>query len=103
MESNVKNILLVEDDFALMDVVKLKLKHAGFAVTTSRTVEEAIEILNKHKIALIWTDHYLLGKQNGLDLIAQVRNNPEWKDTPVVAVSQTSTDETLLKYRELGV
>ena len=103
MDNNIKTVLLVEDDFALMDVVKLKLKHAGFAVLTSRTVEESIEILNKNKIDLIWTDHYLLGKQNGLDLVSQVRNNPEWKNTPVVVVSQTSTDETQLKYQKLEI
>lgn len=103
MENNVKTILFTEDDFALIDVVKLKLKHAGFNVLSSRTVEESLEILNKQKVDLVWTDHYLLGKQNGLDFVTQIKNNPALKDTPVIVVSQTSTDDTVLKYKQLGV
>jgi CheY-like chemotaxis protein len=98
-----KTILVVEDDSSLQSVVVLRLKNAGFTVLTAKTVEEGITQLQNNHIDLIWSDHYLLGKLNGIDLVTQVKNTPAWKDIPVIIVSQTSTDESLSKYNQLGV
>ena len=59
-----KNIILViEDELPLICIIKKNLEINNFKILTARTVEEAIESLQKNKhIAAVWLDHYLIGK-----------------------------------------
>ena len=45
--SNDKSILVIEDERPLADAIKAKLEQNGFAVTTARTVEQALNYLEE--------------------------------------------------------
>jgi len=93
--SEAKNILVVEDEKPLLEVIKIKMEKCGCSVVTARSVEQAIEYLKDGmKVDIIWLDHYLLGKENGMDLVAKLKaEGSEWKDIPIFVVSNTASDD----------
>ena len=52
---------------------------------------------------MVWLDHYLLGKENGLDFVIKLKNTEEWKRIPIFVVSNTATSDKIESYLKLGV
>lgn len=102
---NKKVILVVEDEKPLADVVKKKLEICGFAVVTARNVRQALGYLEDlEKIDLVWLDHYLLGDENGLDLVVKMKTDKsKWKNIHIFVVSNTATPDKVASYLDLGV
>src|SRR5574343_495044 len=104
MDTDKHTILVLEDEIPLQDAIKAKLEISGFAVVTCRTVEQALGYLKDiEKVAVIWLDHYLLGQKDGLDFVAEVKNNEVWKHIPIFVVSNTASQEKVGTYLSLGV
>ena len=99
-----KTILVVEDERPLLEVIKIKLEKMGFAVVTARSVEEATKQLSEvESVSAIWLDHYLLGKENGLDCVALCKDDDATRDVPIFVVSNTVTEDKVQAYLKLGV
>lgn len=100
-----KAILVLEDERPLLEAIKTKLESNSFDVVTARTAEQAIGYLKDGvKIDAIWLDHYLLGKENGLDFVAQLKqDNSEWRKIPIFIVSNTASPDKVQSYLRLGV
>lgn len=100
-----RNILVVEDEKPLQDVIRAKIEKCGCSVVTARTVEQALSYLEEGMdIDVIWLDHYLLGKENGLDLVAKLKaEGSRWKNIPVFVVSNTASEDKIKCYLGLGV
>jgi len=99
-----KTILVVEDEKPLLEAIHIKLEKSGFSVVTARTAEQAYNLLEDSvKIDIIWLDHYLLGKENGLDLVVKIKNNEKYKTIPIFIVSNTASANKVKSYINLGV
>lgn len=98
-------ILVVEDERPLAEAIKKKLEKCDFEVVTARTVEQAMSYFDEQvKINGIWLDHYLLGKENGLDLVTKIKSEEsEWKTIPIFVVSNTASPDKVQAYLKLGV
>ena len=105
MTTTLKVILIVEDEKPLLEAARLSLTKNGFDVITARTVAEAKGHLDSaDHIDAVWLDHYLLGKENGLDFIAWCREkeNNTCRHVPIFVVSNTATPEKVATYMSLG-
>lgn len=99
-----KTILVVEDEKPLLGAISVKLEKEGFQVVTARTAEQAYNLLEDSvKIDAIWLDHYLLGKENGLDLVIKIKNDEKYKAIPIFIVSNTASADKIKSYINLGV
>lgn len=97
-------ILLVEDERPLIDAIKSKLELNGFDSVSARTVNQAIDYLKSiNQVDLIWLDHYLLGKEDGLDFVAKVKQEDKWKNIPIFVISNTATADKKFSYLSLGI
>ncbi|MES2437072.1 MAG: response regulator [Patescibacteria group bacterium] len=104
MAESRKTVLVLEDERPLLEAIKKKLEITGFDVLSARSVDQAIAYLTDvGNISVIWLDHYLLGKENGLDLVAKLKNNDAWKNIPIFVVSNTATQDKVTSYLKLGV
>lgn len=106
MDENKKVIFVVEDEKPLLEAIRLKLFKNNFEPVTARTIDQAKEyITTLPKVDVIWLDHYLLGKDNGLDLVTWCKddNNPKYNNIPIFVVSNTTTHDKLVSYMALGV
>lgn len=105
MTSLNKVILVVEDEMPLLGAIRLNLERHGFAVVTARTVNQAKDYVRElGKIDAVWLDHYLLGKDSGLDFVAWCRepDNLKCKLVPIFVVSNTATSDKVTSYMKLG-
>ncbi|MBP9802580.1 response regulator [Patescibacteria group bacterium] len=105
MENLKYNILVVEDERPLLEAIKTKLNISGFNTLSSRSVAEALSYLTtENNISVIWLDHYLLGQDNGLDLVAQLKDEDSpWKEIPIFVVSNTASSDKVQSYIQLGI
>ena len=99
-----KIILLVEDDTALNRAVTLKLNKQGYRVISTFNAREALEALRSEyaTIDIIWLD-LLLPEMNGIDLLAKIRKNDDYKDLKVVICSVSGNEESRNRAREFKV
>lgn len=79
-------ILVVEDNPANMRLVRDILKTHGHRVVESTTGEEALDALKFMRPNLILMDIQLPG-MDGLEAARRIRENPETRDIPVVALT----------------
>lgn len=85
-------ILLVEDDYATMLVLKLLLTKAGHTVATTGDGVEALSMLDKFMPQLIITDWHM-PKMNGIEFCKALRCNGLWRNIHVfVMMAQESSD-----------
>ena len=100
-----KTILVVEDERPLVAAIQTKLEKNGFVAVTVRTGEQAFNYLEDlEQIDAIWLDHYLLGKENGLDFVVKIKSDDsKWKNIPIFVVSNTASSSNVQSYIRLGV
>jgi len=100
-----KIILVIEDEKPLVHAVKTKLEKSGFEVASARTAAQALQYLEDGGRADgIWLDHYLLGKENGLDFVTTLKSHGgRWSAIPVFVVSNTASPDKVQSYIRFGV
>ena len=96
-------ILVVEDEEVLLELIKQKLERENFEVLGVRKANQALQALENEKVDAIWLDHYLIGKDTGLDFVAKVKAHEDWKKTPIFVVSNPAGPEKKQMYMHLGI
>jgi two-component system, cell cycle sensor histidine kinase and response regulator CckA len=85
--TEMKTILILDDEKSVRDVAYLVLKRAGFEVLSTATAEEAVRVAATHAgyIDLFITNHRLADGSSGRDVAEQIRaTRPE---LPVLHIS----------------
>ncbi|MET0794766.1 MAG: response regulator [Polyangiaceae bacterium] len=83
-----KNILIVDDEYASLEVLALLMGGEGFQVFTASNGEEALEQLAKVAIALVITD-YKMPKMDGSELCLRMLGDARFERIPVLFTSAT--------------
>ncbi len=95
-------ILVVDDDEDSLDLIEAILSEEGYKnVIRARSAEEMFEILKKEKPDLILLDIMLPG-MDGFEACKVLKENPEWRDIPVIMVTARSGPEDLKRGFEVG-
>ncbi|MCB0343992.1 MAG: sigma-54-dependent Fis family transcriptional regulator [Bdellovibrionales bacterium] len=94
-----ESILVVEDTPSLRDVLAQVLSGEGYAVNTTATAEEALELIGKTDFTMVLSDLKLPGK-SGLDLIADTRAMN--KRMPIVVMTAFGSIDIAVDAMKLG-
>ncbi len=94
-------ILLVEDDPLLAELMGLSVTFANYKLLSAVTAEEALPIITEKNPDLMLLDIMLPG-MSGLELLAQVKNNPALKKIPVIILSNLNDEEHIAEGKKLG-
>lgn len=89
-------ILIADDDVTLMDMYKLRLEAEDYEVVTAADGEEAIAEIRKEKPDLVLLD-IMMPKINGLDVLAELKKDPQFKSMPVIMLTALIQDVTKVK------
>lgn len=95
-------VLLVEDEKAMSDLIAVKFRVEGFEVDQAFSLAEAKSKLAAGPYQAVLTD-YLLPDGNLPDFLAQMRQNPQTKDLPVMVMTNYVEDINAEQMRNLGV
>ncbi len=81
-------VLVVDDEFASLEVLALLLVGEGFQVLTAANGEEALTRLGERTVELVITD-YKMPKMDGSELCERMLSDPSYQDIPVIFTSAT--------------
>lgn len=79
-------ILVVDDDSGIGEMLKTLLEFYGYEVFVTEKPLKTQELILQHNIDIVLLDMLISGV-NGTDVCADLRENPETKDTPVLMMS----------------
>ncbi len=84
-------ILVVEDEPAIVELLRVNLADAGYGVTTAVDAEAAHAALKDALPDLVLLDWMLPG-QSGLALAKELRSNPRTRELPIIMVTARSDE-----------
>jgi CheY-like chemotaxis protein len=85
-------ILVVEDEYATLEMLALLLGQAGYRVLQAADGEEALARLEEQRPDLVVTD-YWMPRMDGVELCRRMEADPRWRDIPVIMMSATTLEE----------
>ena len=88
MQSQPATLLVVEDIPDILTLLKATLEFKGYRVITARDGQEALEIIERERPAVIVTDS-LMPRMDGFNLVHRLRLNSQTRDIPVIFLSAT--------------
>ncbi len=94
-------ILIVEDNLLNLVVESDLLKSCGYDPIKAKNGFEALEVLSKVKVDLILMDMEL-PKMHGLELLQQIKCNPDTESIKVVAVTGNCDPESKQEFLKAG-
>lgn len=97
-----KRVLVVEDDTAIIELLRFLLEQEGLEVEVAQDGLEALDKMEVWSPDLVLLD-LRLPKLEGIDVLWEMRQNPKWSNIPVVVISVDSSPQTMLQGWRLGV
>ena len=97
-----KKILIVDDDPRNIFALKLTLKARGYAVESCTMAQDALEMLKSGTLPYIVLMDMMMPGLDGYEAIRMIRNTPETKNVPVIAVTAQAMPEDRQKCLEVG-
>lgn len=86
-----KHILVVDDEEEIRDLIEYNLLKEGYLITVASNGEEAMEMLNKHKIDLILLDVMMPG-MDGIEVCSLIRKNKEFNNVIICFLTARNED-----------
>ena len=100
---NVKSVLIIEDDFYVTRAYSIKLEKEGINVLSVSDGEAAVEFFKKNNLPNLVILDLMLPKRSGFEVLKEMRANAQWKNVPVIVLSNIGAQEDIQKIKELGV
>ena len=95
-------ILVVDDQPAILEGIRLTLEAAGYRVLTAADGVEALALLRDHEVQLVLAD-IAMPRLNGYQLLQRVREDPRWLAVAFVFLTARALDSDIRYGKELGV
>ena len=87
-------ILVVEDEAALLALLRYNLERQGFNVEEATDGQEALLRIAEAKPDLVLLD-WMLPAMSGIEVCRQIRRRPATRDLPVIMVTARTADEDI--------
>jgi diguanylate cyclase (GGDEF)-like protein len=94
-------ILLVDDDRAILFLLKTLLENAGHTVVTASNGADALSLLEKSMPQLIITD-WVMPRMDGIEFCKALRQNPLWRSIYVFIMTAQESTDRLVEAFEAG-
>jgi DNA-binding LytR/AlgR family response regulator len=85
------NVLVVDDDAAIVEVIRLGLETDGMRVLSAGDGAEALEVLSRDPVDVILLD-IMMPKVDGWMALMEIRSNPSTSDIPVIMLTAKTQD-----------
>lgn len=87
-----RTVLVVDDDIKNVFVMSTALEEHGALVIDAQNGKEALEILEKKSVDLVLMD-IMMPVMDGYTAIRRIRENTQWKNLPVIALTAKALKE----------
>lgn len=100
-EQTKHKILVIEDDRFMIKAIKDKLEREGLGVIIALNGREGMAKLKEEKPALVLLD-LVMPIKNGFEVLEEMKLSNEFKNIPVIILSNLGQDSDIKKGLELG-
>lgn len=94
-------ILVVEDEAALLALLRYNLERQGFNVEEATDGQEALLRIAEAKPDLVLLD-WMLPQMSGIEVCRQIRRRPATRDLPVIMVTARTEDQDAVRALDTG-
>jgi len=94
-------ILVVEDEAALLALLRYNLERQGFIVEEATDGQEALIRIAEAKPDLVLLD-WMLPAMSGIEVCRQIRRRPATRDLPVIMVTARTEDQDAVRALDTG-
>lgn len=95
------SILAVDDSASMRQMVAFTLKNAGYHVVEAVDGQDAYEKAGGRSFDLVLTDQNM-PRMDGISLTRKLRENPQFKSTPILILTTESSDQMKQAGRAAG-
>jgi CheY-like chemotaxis protein len=81
-----KTVLIVDDEFAIVEALTEALAWEGYAVKSASDGRAALDLLGREQVDAVLMD-LMMPVMSGLETIEAMKRDPRMKDIPVVIMS----------------
>jgi len=99
--SNKPLVLIVEDEAALMTMLRYNLEKQGFRVEEAGDGEEALTRIAELKPDMVLLD-WMLPHLSGIEVCRQIRRKPATRELPVIMITARSEDQDAVRGLNTG-
>ncbi len=99
--TNVKKILIADDEPDILEIIRYNLQQEGYEVITAKNGDEALDQARLHQPSLIILDVMMPGN-NGMEVCNILRSQPAFKDTLIIFLSALSDEGSEIRGLETG-
>ena len=92
MKDDKKRILIVDDEYFLVETLKTRLEYAGYDVLTAENGADAVTTLEKEPVDLIVMD-YMMPVMDGVEATKKIKANKKWKGVPIIFLTARARPE----------
>lgn len=101
--SQVRDVLVIEDDPVVSRLVGHLLTRRGFTVHISADGLHAQSLLQTMSRPAVIVMDVMLPYVSGFELIAEIRQTPGWERVPVIMLTSKSQESDVLRAFDVGV
>jgi two-component system, OmpR family, phosphate regulon response regulator PhoB len=94
-------VLVVEDEAALVTMLRYNLEKQGFRVEEAADGQEALTLIAETRPDLVLLD-WMLPAMSGLEVCRQIRRRPATRDLPVIMVTARTEDQDAVRGLNTG-
>ena len=95
------HILVVEDESALVEMLRYNLEKEGFRVSAATDGEEALTAVSEQSPDLVILD-WMLPLVSGLEICRQLRRKPETRELPIIMLTARGEESDRVRGLEIG-
>jgi CheY-like chemotaxis protein len=95
-------VLVVEDSPVAREVVMKILEREGYNVIGASNGLEALDRLHREIPDLVLLD-VMMPEMDGMTLLEELRDEPQYKELPIILLTALSDDGRISRAKELGV
>lgn len=95
-------ILVIDDEVAVLRLLKTLLARSNYEVTTAETAREALAMIESGRFDCVITDA-VMPEMSGYDFVKTVRSNPRHAELPVLMLTRKRHRQDVKKAVEAGV
>jgi DNA-binding response OmpR family regulator len=96
------SVLVVEDDEQISHLLQFMLKRDGFVVQLASDGRQAKDFIENHAPPSVVLLDVMLPFFDGFSLVAILRAQPAWKQTPIVMLTAKTQERDIVRALEAG-
>ncbi|MGD8484433.1 MAG: phosphate regulon transcriptional regulator PhoB [Thioalkalispiraceae bacterium] len=101
MSNNQATVLIIDDEYAIRDMVMMALEKEGFRCLEASDAHKAEAIIKENKPDILLLDWMMPGL-SGVDFTRKLRRHEETQHLPIIMLTAKTEEEDLIKGLESG-